>query len=253
MCHGRGVVKFADEDLTHSDFENVDLTAARFRNVNLTRATIRGALMVDLDISGLVQNVRINGVDVGPLIEAELNRRYPERAKLSPADADGFREAWAIIEQSWPPTLERARRLPSALLHERVDGEWSFIETLRHLVFATDAWVKRAMLGDPSPYAALGLPHTEMGDDPSVPHDRDARPSLDEVLALRENRMAVVREVVADLTDDALAGMTTPIPPPGYPPAGSYKVRRCLRAVLTEEWEHRLYAERDLAALEARL
>lgn len=63
------------------------------------------------------------------------------------------------------------------LLHERVDGAWSFIETLRHLVFATDAWVKRAMLGDASPYDALDLPHTEMGDVPGVPNDRDARPT----------------------------------------------------------------------------
>jgi hypothetical protein len=29
-------------------------------------------------------------------------------------------------------------------------------------------------------------------------------------------------------------------------------VRRCLQAILTEEWEHRLFAERDLDALQAR-
>jgi hypothetical protein len=29
-------------------------------------------------------------------------------------------------------------------------------------------------------------------------------------------------------------------------------VRRCLRAVVHEEWLHRLYAERDLAVLEHR-
>jgi hypothetical protein len=29
-------------------------------------------------------------------------------------------------------------------------------------------------------------------------------------------------------------------------------VRECLLVVLNEEWEHRLYAERDLDALEAR-
>jgi hypothetical protein len=29
-------------------------------------------------------------------------------------------------------------------------------------------------------------------------------------------------------------------------------VRECLLVVLSEEWEHRLYAERDLAALEGR-
>ena len=82
------------------------------------------------------------------------------------------------------------------LLHEQVDGECSFIETLRHLVFATDAWVRRAVLGDPSPWDPLDLPHDEMPDELSVPRDRAARPSLDEVLALRADRMATVREVL---------------------------------------------------------
>lgn len=246
------MAEFRGDDLREARFEEVDLTGARFRNVDLTGATIRGALLKNVDINGLIDNMRINEVDVGPLIEAELDRRHPERAKLHPSDADGFREAWAVIERSWPPTVERARRLPEALLHERVDGEWSFIETLRHLVFATDAWVRRAMLGIPEPYDALDLPHTEMDADPAVPDDPDARPNVDEVLALRADRMRIVGGVMADLTDDVLGGMTDPIPAPGYPPAGTYPVRRCLQAVVVEEWEHRLYAERDLAVLEAR-
>lgn len=57
-------------------------------------------MLVDVDISGEVDNVRINDVDVGPLIEAELDRRHPERVKLCPSDADGFREAWAVVERS---------------------------------------------------------------------------------------------------------------------------------------------------------
>ena len=138
------------------------------------------------------------------------------------------------------------------LLHERVDGEWSFIETLRHLVFATDAWVKRAILGEPSPWDPLDLPHDEMPDEPSVPRDRGARPSLDEVLALRADRMAIVRRVIADLTDEKLAGLTEPVQEPGYPAATSFAVRRCLLAILNEEWEHRLYAERDFDVLDSR-
>jgi hypothetical protein len=243
--------RFYEVDLTNSHFENVDLARSRFQNVYLTGAIIRGVWLENVDIDGEVRNVQINGVDIGPLIEAELDKRYPERAKLRPTDADGFREAWAVIEGAWPATIERARRLAPELLHERVEGEWSFIETLRHLVFATDAWVKRAMLGDPSPYDPLGLPHTEMGDVPGVPNDPDARPSLDEVLALRADRMGIVREVISGLTDVVLAGTTEPAPP-GYPESGSYAVRRCLGAVVNEEWLHRLFAERDLAILEAR-
>jgi len=240
---------FTGEDLAGSRFEQVDLTGAQFHNVDLTGAVIRGALLVNVDISGEIQDVRVNGVDVAPLVEAELDRRYPDRVKMRPADADGYREARDILERLWQQTVARARELPPDLLHEQVNGEWSFIETLRHLVFATDAWVRRAILGQPSPWDPLGLPHDEMPDEVDVPRDRATRPSLDQMLALRADRMATVRGVIAGLTDATLAGMTEPVTEPGYPEPGSYPVRRCLQAILTEEWEHRLYAERDLDVL----
>jgi uncharacterized protein YjbI with pentapeptide repeats len=242
--------RFEDVYLTGADFHGVDLTGARFRLVDLTGVTIRGADLVDMDISGQIKNLRINGVDVAPLVEAELDRRYPGRAKMRPSDAAGYREAWDMLEPLWQQTVARARGLDPELLHRRVDGEWSFIETLRHLVFATDAWVNRAILGQPSPWDPLDLPHDEMPEEPSIPRDRDARPSLDAVLALRADRMATVRSVLADLTDEQLAGVTRPVTEPGYPEPESFPVRRCLRAILNEEWQHRLYAERDLDALE---
>jgi uncharacterized protein YjbI with pentapeptide repeats len=243
--------RFEDVYLTGARFHDVDLTGARFDLVDLTGVTIRGSALVNVDISGEIENLRVNGVDVVPLVEAELNRRYPDRAKMRPADADGFREAWDILERLWPQTVERARKLDPELLHEQVDGEWSFIETLRHLVFATDAWVKRAFLGEPSPWDPLDLPHDELPDDPSVPRDRSARPSLDQVLVLRADRMATVRQVLADLTDEQLAGRTKPVLEPGYPEPESFAVRRCLQAILSEEWQHRLYAERDFDLLES--
>lgn len=244
--------RFDDVYLTNAHFHDVDLSNARFRLVDLTGVTIRGAALVDVDISGEIRNLRVNGVDVAPLVEAELDRRYPDRGTMRPVDADGFRKAWAALERLWQQTVERARALDPELLHQRVDGEWSFVETLRHLVFATDAWVRRAVLGEPSPWHPLDLPHDEMPDDPAVPRDRDARPSLDEVLALRADRMDVVRRVLGDLTDEQLAGMTEPVLEPGYPEPESFPVRRCLQAILHEEWEHRLYAERDLDVLTSR-
>jgi hypothetical protein len=147
--------------------------------------------------------------------------------------------------------VQRARALPEDLLHERVDGEWSFIETLRHLVFVTDAWVLRAVLGDPAPYHPLGLPATEMPvDTPFAPHDPEARPSLDEVLALRGDRMETVARLLAALTDERLGQSTEPVLEPGYPESEAYPVRRCLGAVVNDEWLHREYAERDMAVLE---
>jgi len=151
--------RFEDVYLTDARFQDVDLTNARFRLVDLTGVVIRGAALVNVDISGEIENLRVNGVDVVPLVEAELNRRYPDRVKMRPTDADGFREAWDILERLWQRTVERAGGMAPELLHERVEGEWSFIETLRHLVFATDAWVKRAILGEPSPWVKLDLPN----------------------------------------------------------------------------------------------
>jgi hypothetical protein len=242
--------RFEDVYLTGAQFRDVDLRNARFRLVDLTGASIRGAELVDVELYGELSNVRVNGVDVVPLVEAELNRRYPERAKMRPEDAAGFREAWAVLERLWAGTVERARGVNPDLLHERVDGEWSFIENLRHLVFATDAWVRRAILGEPAPWHPLDLPHDEMPDTPGIPRDRDARPSLDEVVALRADRMATVREVLAGMTDEQLAGMTEPVVEPGYPESESFPVRRCLQAILSEEWEHRMYVERDLDVID---
>ena len=244
--------RFEDVYLTAARFRDVDLTDARFHLVDLTGVMIRGAALVNVDISGEIENLRVNGVDVVPLVEAELDRRYPERVKMRPTDADGYREAWDILERLWEGTVARARGLDPALLHEHVDDEWSFIETIRHLAFGMDAWVRRAILGDPVPWHPLDLPHDEMPDEPSVPRDRGARPSLDEVLALRADRVATVRLVMAELTDEQLAGMTEPVLEPGYPEPESFAVRRCLNAILSEAWEHRMYAERDLSVLGAR-
>jgi uncharacterized protein YjbI with pentapeptide repeats len=243
--------RFERADLTGSEFRACDLADARFRGADLSRVVMRGVELVDADIYGEIVNLTINGVNVGPLIETELDRRYPERASMRPTDPDGFRAAWDTVERLWDGTVARARRLDPALLHESVGEEWSFTETLRHLVYATDAWIRRAMLGDPSPWDPLDLPWDEMPDTPGTPRDRAARPSLDVVLELRRDRMSTVRRVIENLTDASLDAHTEPVEGPGWPRPRSYPVRECLLVILNEEWEHRLYAERDMDALEA--
>jgi uncharacterized damage-inducible protein DinB len=243
-------------DFREVTFDDTYLTGARFKNVDLRRAVMRGSLLVDVEISGEIDNLVVNGVDVAPFVEAELNRRDPDRAKMRPRDVAGFREAWDILERRWDETVERARRLEqvdSALLHEQVDGEWSFIETLRHLVFATDAWLRRVVLGDPSPWSPLDLPHDDMADIPEVPRDRAVRPSLDEVLELRRDRMGTMRRLVDELTEEQLGSRTAPVTEPGYPQPESYPVGEVMATIVNEEWHHHVYASRDLAVLEARV
>jgi hypothetical protein len=250
------------QDLTGSVFERADLSGSRFttvllngatiRNADLHQVTMRGVEISDTTIEGEVRNLVVNGVDVAPLVEAELDRRHPDRPKFRPTTADGFREAWDVNERLWAATVDRARRLGPERLHESVQGEWSFVQTLRHLAFASESWVGRCILGDPSPWHPLSLPWDTAPAVPGMPHDRDARPSLDEALALRHEAMALVRGVVDGLTDQQLAGDCAPLVGPGWPPEGeTFPVRECLLVVLNEEWWHRQFAERDLAVLEA--
>ena len=254
------MTRFHDQDLTGTSFEHVSLRNAELNGVDLSGAQIRGVLfngsrmrgveLVDVEISGELQNVIVNGVDIAPLIDAELNRRMPERAKMRPDDSDGFREAWAILEQLWKGTVARAMTFPAAALHDNVDDEWSFIQTLRHLNFASAAWVGRMALGNASPWHPLDLPWDEAPGWDGIPWDRQARPSLDEVLTVRRERQAMVRHLLESLTDDQLAAEVTRSEP-GWPRVEDFPLKECLRMVLNEEWQHRLYAERDLDALEA--
>jgi hypothetical protein len=244
--------RFVDVDLRGAQFEDVTFTGAGFHRVDLSGARVTSARLVDVEIDGDVANLRVNGVDVAPLIEAELDRRHPDRAKMRATTVEEFREAYDLVLTLWRGTIERARGLPPELLHERVDGEWSFIETLRHLLFVTDAWVVRAVLGHPRPWHPLDLPFDEMPDQPGVPRDREARPSLDDVLDVLADRRATVQLLLENLTEEQLGSTTTAVTEPGYPESQGFPVRRCLRAVLDEEWEHRLFAERDLEVLEHR-
>lgn len=244
---------FERADLSGSRFTTVLLNGATFRNADLHRVTMRGVEIVDTVVDGEIRNLVVNGVDVAPLVEAELDRRHPERPAFRPTTADGFRAAWDVNERLWAATVDRARALGDERLHESVDGEWSFVQTLRHLAFASESWVGRCVLGDPAPWHPLSLPWDTAPAVPGMPHDREARPSPDEALAVRHRAMALLRGVVDGLTDERLAGETAPLVGPGWPPEGeTFPVRECLLIVLNEEWWHRRFAERDLAVLEER-
>jgi len=243
------MIERRDHDLAGTDLRHVVVRGADLRGGGIVDCRLRGVEIWDVEVHAELRNVVVNGVDIAPLVEAELNRRDPERALMRPDTAAGFREAWAVLERRWAVTVERAGQLPEERLHAPVGDEWSFVQTLRHLCFATDAWVARMVLGDPSPWHPLDLPWDEAPGWDGIPWDRGARPRLDEVLALRADRQATVRRVLEELTDERLAATVTRTgnsSSRGQP--GS--VRECLLIVVNEEWEHRLYAERDLTALE---
>ncbi|MGA8455121.1 MAG: DinB family protein, partial [Streptosporangiaceae bacterium] len=70
------------------------------------------------------------------------------------------------------------------------------------------------------------------------------------ILAARADRMAVMRRIVAGLTDADLGRPCQRSPAPGYPEE-ERTVIDCIAVVMEEEMEHYRFAVRDLAVLEA--
>jgi hypothetical protein len=231
-----------------------DLTGAKFTDCDMTNVKIIDGCLVNVSISGYVEKLVVNGIDVTQFVASELDRLHPERVQFRQAEtADDCRALWDTIEQLWSDTLARTQALPEQALYERVDDEWSFTETLRHLIFITDAWASRTVLDQAKPYHPLGLPQTwyPAGDAAALGIDLDASPSFAEVLKVRGERIALIQEIMDGLTDSELTRVCTRSPAPGYP-AEDRTVIECLGVVMDEEIEHHRYATRDLAVLPER-
>jgi len=235
---GQEVARFVDENLC----------GARFERSALVGAVIRGGDIRDLEIDApwLTDGaLTVNGVDVVPFVEGELNQRFPGRSRRHAEDPAGLRTAWAAVEFAWATAVERVRSMPAGSVDVSIDGEWSFAQTLRHLVFATDAWLGRAILRRPQPFHPLGQPHAEYetdGEDMSL--FATGRPAFADVLAVRAERQAQVRDFIATATPELLAEPR----PTAWSPEHEKPVRHCLHVILDEEWEHLRFALRDLDA-----
>jgi hypothetical protein len=241
------------EQFKGARFDVADLRGARFTDCDLTGVTIRDSWLVGVSISGYLGHVTVNDVEVSDFVSAELDRRHPERVRLREArTADDLRALWATIEQLWAQATERAGRLPAATLAQQVNDEWTVAQTLRHLVFITDSWASRTVLDEELPYHPLGLPQSwyPAAAAAALGIDVTAQPGYAEVLAARADRIAVMRRIVAALTDDGLGRLCPRSPAPGYPDE-ERTVADCVSVVMEEEIEHYRFATRDLAVLEA--
>ena len=230
-------------------FADKDLRGARFVNSLLSGAVLRGVAVdgVDIDDPWLLapgSTLLVNGVDVVPFVRAELERRFPGYAERRAADPEGLRRAYELVQEAWQDALERAGRLPAGAVDVSVDGEWSFSQTLRHLVMATDVWLRGAVLGVEQPYHPLGVPYAEFASDG---HDTSVFlpgiPPYPEVLEARASRVAMVRDVLATVTAEDLQ---VPRRHP-WSPDREVTTLHCLHTVLDEAWSHLRFALRDLA------
>jgi DinB superfamily/Pentapeptide repeats (8 copies) len=250
------MVTFTRSDgLREAEFVGTDLSGARFVGADLSRVVMRGVDVqgADIDAPWLLEegggSLRVNGVDVAPFVEAELNRRFPGRAGRRAGDPESLRAAWAALEQAWVAALARVAAMPAGAVDVSVGGEWSFAQTLRHLVLATDVWLGRAVLGIEHPFHPIGLAYTsaaEDGLDTSI--FTTVTPSYAEVLEVRAGRVAMVRDFLADVTPGELATKRSSPWDFEHQPQTTLS---CLHVILEEEWEHLRYAARDLDAIQA--
>jgi hypothetical protein len=227
-------------DLQGAVFWGADLTGARFRDVNLTDVTISHAWLLNVEIDAWVDTLVVNGVDVTAYVN-ERDPWHPLRGLLRAPDPDGMRHAWALLEDEWARTLSMAKQLPDDAVHASVNGEFTFVETLRHLVFAMDKWFTAPVLGEP--FHPMGLPNKGSLDFPWPGLDYDMTPSLADALALRAERTTRFRDYLASVTPDDLARSVEVLE------NGTCPVQECVYTVLEEEFWHNRYARRDLETL----
>lgn len=236
--------EFEDKDFSEASFWGVDLTKSTWRDVNFTGARMKSVWVVDVDIDGLLDRLVVNGVDVTSYVNAN-DPWYPLRGMLRPTDIAGLRSTLDALDEAWAKAVDRVRALPEASRDESVGGEWSFVETQRHLVFGVDKWFSGPLLGR-NRFHAFGLPNTGSRDFGWLGLDLESRPKLDEVLAVRAGQGEQLREFLDNLTVDDFTRDVEVLENGSVPLIEGYYV------VFEESFEHLRYAVRDLAQLESR-
>jgi hypothetical protein len=227
-------------------FMDQDLTEAEFRECVLDRARLIGVVMQDAEIDGLITNLVVNGVEVTAYVEAELDRRHPVRLLIRSDDPAELREGWRQLRADWASTVVRMRESPG-IEHRSVNDEWSAVETLRHLVFVHDSWFRRCVLGSTDLFTPMGIGPDFVPDREEQGLDLAAAPTLDEVLAVRDEQAAELETWLATVSTEQLKTLA-PVPEnDAWPPyARGRSVQQCLATVLDEEWAHHGFCVRDL-------
>ncbi|MFP5488005.1 MAG: DinB family protein [Acidimicrobiia bacterium] len=232
--------EFEDQDLRGAVFWGVDLRDALFRDVDFSGTRSQHVILHDVELDGFVDRLVVNGVDVTEHVRAH-DPWQPLRGMLRPTTVDEVRAAWSEVERVWADTIQRAWTLPADRRRERVDDEWSFVETLRHLVFAIDKWFTLPLAG--GTFDAIGMPNSGSVDFPWPGLEPTADPTDDEALAAWRRRTQAIRRALDDLTDADLGREVDVLE------NGTVTVLDCWHTVLEEHFEHRRYALRDLARL----
>jgi hypothetical protein len=234
------------------EFEGASFVKASFKGASLRFSDFSGVTMRAVDVDGLdidshdlfFGSLVVNGVDVVPLVDAELNRQFPGRELQKAQTPEDLRAGWVAVRSAWETTVAGT---PSDLVDAHVEDEWSLAQTLRHLILASDAWLRGAIPGIQQPFHEIGQIFTgadQMGFDMSI--FRAEPPVYAEILAVRAERQQMVSDFLATATPELLAEeRENPWGGGDWRPS----VGDCIRVILEEEWAHLRYIRRDLARL----
>ncbi len=234
------------------EFEGATFVRTSFQGATLRSCDVSGMTMRSVEVAGLdidshdlfFGSLIVNGVDVVPFVDAELNRQFPGRELQKAQTPEGLRDGWVAVQAAWETTVTNTQ---PGLVDAHVEDEWSLAQTLRHLVLATDAWLRGGIMGMEQPFHEIGLMFSsaaEMGFDVSI--FRTDAPAFEDILAVRAERQQLVTDFLATATPELLADERNDPWGGGdwHPTVGD-----CVRVILEEEWAHLRYVRRDLALL----
>jgi len=240
-CHdGRVAEEFEFRDLSGAVFWGVNLEGATFRDVDLTGARFSHSRLADVAIDAEIDRLVVNGVDVTAYVN-ERDEWFALRSQIRPADSASMREGWQVISDAWVAAIERAQGLGEGQCHASVDGEWSFVQTLRHLVFATDKWFTAPILG--GTFHAIGISNSGSVDFGWPGIDTTAAPTFDEAVAAWQDRSRQLRQYIDVVAPAALTATVDVLE------NGTTAVSDCIGVVFEEHFQHLRYALRDLDRL----
>lgn len=234
------------DEFAGATFTRVSFKGARARGCDFSDVSLRAVDVGGLEIDShdlFFGRLTVNGVDVVPLVDAELNRRFPGRELQNATTVEGLQQGWVAVQEAWAETVLAT---PAELRDQQVAEEWSMAQTLRHLILATDAWLGGGIERDPQPFHEIGLMFTGAAEGGSDAPVFRAETSWEEILQVRAEHQQRVTDVLAAASEDLLAEeRDNPWGGDDWHPT----VGDCIRVILEEEWAHLRYVRRDLAVL----